>query len=88
MFCRLLMVGSLVKHSDSHSHGSQWGSQPDLSAERQREDKSLFNSSTPLSKEAEIKLMKSIRASLSSFSYNWNILWNSAAKFKDKLDSV
>lgn len=57
------MVGSQVKHSDSHSHGSRWGSQPDLSAERQREGKSLFNSSTPLCKEAEIKLMKSIRAS-------------------------
>lgn len=67
MFSGFLVAESLVKHSDSHSHDSQRGSRLNLSAERCREDNSLFNSSTPLRTEAEIKLMKSIGASTSFF---------------------
>lgn len=67
MFSRFLMAGSLVKHSDSHSYPTQRGSQLNLSLEKCSEDKSLFNSSTPVRTEAEINLMKSIRASACLF---------------------
>lgn len=85
MFCRLFMVSSPVKHSDSHSHGSQRGSQLDLSAERQKEDKSLLNSSTPLSNEAD-KVNEVHQGLFSPLSYCWNVLGNSKAKLRDKLE--
>lgn len=56
MFCRPLMVASLVKHSDRRSPGSRWGSPLIVAVHRQREDESQFSSSTPLSTEAGDKV--------------------------------